>query len=347
MKKLIVTALIVMLVLSFVGCAQQTAQEPTQEEATAESTDVQEVEQNEPSKPIVIGFANLTDTLDVGKLVKYGVIKAAEERGYEIIALDNERTGTKAIENAQILADRGIDVFIEFNVDRAVAETVMDIMNEKNIPVIAIDIPHPGAAFFGANNWEAGQIVGNALADKAEAEWNGACDLVILAENAKAGEVVKQRMLGIEDALISRLNILKDQIIWIDGEGDLLVTQQQVADTLTANPDKKNILIGTLQDPMGQGAFAAVVAAGREDQVWLASQGADIHALTNLIDEEPNCWFGSVSYEFHKYGEYIMELADEAIAGEELPENTYVDHVFIDRGNAKEYYDESYGMLEQ
>ena len=34
---------------------------------------------------------------------------------------------------------------------------------EANIPVIAIDIPHPGATYFGANNYQAGLIGGRAL----------------------------------------------------------------------------------------------------------------------------------------------------------------------------------------
>lgn len=332
-SKLPIVILALLLVFSLSACAPEvtTANSPTSDESKATVATTSE-------KKIVIGFANLTDTLDFGKVVKAGIIEEAKKRGYDLIALDNERTGTKAIENAQTIATRGVDVFIEFNVDISVAPTIMEIMNEAKIPVIAIDIPHPGAPFFGANNWVSGQITGQALVDKAKAEWNGVCDLLILAENAKAGDTVKQRIKGIHDIVQRELKLTDSQILYVDGQGDLLKTQEQIAAALTANPDKHNILIGTLQDPMGQGALAAVEAAGRQKDVWLASQGADVPGLTNLRLPEDNCWFGTTAFFPEKYGEYVFAIVDKILAGEEVPDQNYVEHLFIDKKNLDEYY---------
>jgi ribose transport system substrate-binding protein len=288
-------------------------------------------------KKVVIGFANLTDTLDFGKTVKKSILDAAAKEGWEVIALDNERKGLKAIENAQLLATRGVDAFIEFNVDISVAGTIMDIMNTAKIPVVAIDIPHPGAPFFGVNNLQSGRITGAALANKAKEKWGGKVDLLILVENAKAGAEVKKRMTGIEQGVTELIPIAKENIIYVDGEGDLLKAQERVTGILTANPNKRNILIGTLQDPMGQGSFAAVEASKRQDHVFIASQGAEVPSLANLRGPE-NCWIGSTAATPEKYGDYIIPIVKKMLAGEKAPEFTYVNHFFVDKSNVDIHY---------
>lgn len=56
-----------------------------------------------------------------------------------------------------------VDLAIEFQTEEHVAAVVAAKYREANIPVIAIDIPHPGATFYGANNYEAGMIGGRYL----------------------------------------------------------------------------------------------------------------------------------------------------------------------------------------
>lgn len=353
MKKIVIALLCLAMLCTLFACSSpQDAASPDADKGTttntgdtADTTDTEKdtADQEDTSasadSDIVIGFANLTDTLDYGKTVKAGVLAAAEERGWEVIALDNERTGSKAVENATTLVTRGVDAIIEFNVDAAVAPTIMEIVNNAGIPIICIDIPHEGAPYYGIDNYGAGYVNGQALAAKAEKEWGGEVDLVILVENAKAGEDVKLRMTGQQEAIQDELGLPDDMFIYVDGEGDLLKAQEVVTATLTAHPDKEHILIGTLQDPMGQGSLAAVEAAGRQDQVWIASIGAEIPALTNLRGE-PNCWFGATAGFPEKYGEQIMPLVEKLINGEEIPDENLMEHIFIDKDNIDEYYPE-------
>lgn len=344
MKRMIALLLCIAMVCALAACTPKTqTQEPPKTDAPVADAQPAEEKAEGTEKPadqqIVIGFANLTDTLDFGKTVKKSILDAAAKEGWEVIALDNERKGSKAVENATTLATRGVDAFIEFNVDAAVAPTIMEIMNNAEIPVIAIDIPHPGAPFFGVNNIESGRVTGQALAAKAQEAWNGQVDLVILVENAKAGEEVKKRMLGIQQGLQEEMDLADELFVYVDGEGDLLKAQEKVSAALTANPDKTHILIGTLQDPMGQGALAAVEAAGRQDQVFIASQGADIPAIANLHGEA-NCWIGSTAATPEKYGDFIIPLVKKMLNGEEIPDMNYVEHFFVDKSNIDEFYPE-------
>jgi ribose transport system substrate-binding protein len=58
----------------------------------------------------------------------------------------------------QVLVHERIDPAIEFQTDEEVAPIVAAKYPEANIPMIAIDIPHPGATYYGANDYESGLI---------------------------------------------------------------------------------------------------------------------------------------------------------------------------------------------
>ena len=66
-----------------------------------------------------------------------------------------------------------VDLVIEFQTDEAVAPAIASKYLEANIPFIAIDIPHPGATYFGANNYQAGLLAGRCLGQWARTRWNG------------------------------------------------------------------------------------------------------------------------------------------------------------------------------
>src|SRR6185436_6638891 len=66
-----------------------------------------------------------------------------------------------------------VDLVIEFQTDDHVAPIVAAKYREANIPLIAIEVPHPGATYFGANNYEAGLIGGRYLGRWAKQHWHG------------------------------------------------------------------------------------------------------------------------------------------------------------------------------
>jgi hypothetical protein len=63
--------------------------------------------------------------------------------------------------NAELLVREKVDLAIEFQTDETIAPIVAAKYREAGIPMIAIDIPHPGATYYGANNYEAGPGVEN------------------------------------------------------------------------------------------------------------------------------------------------------------------------------------------
>ena len=58
-----------------------------------------------------------------------------------------------------------------------------------NIPLIAIEVPHPGATYFGANNYEAGLIGGRHLGRWAKQHWHADIDEIVLIALERAGSL--------------------------------------------------------------------------------------------------------------------------------------------------------------
>ena len=340
LKKLLVFTLVAVLALSLVACGGVAKEEPKADASAQADTQKQEEKKADaqPAKKKLIGFANLTDEIDFGQAVKKGIVDEAKKAGYEIVSLDNKLDGATAVSNADNLITQKIDFFIEFNVDSKVAPAIMEKMNAAKIPVIAIDIPHPGAVFFGADNKKAGIIAGNALAERAKKDWNGQVDLVILVENPAAGEVPQMRMDGTLEGIRQSIPVDDKKVVRVDGKNDVLNAQRVVTDTLTAHPDAKHILIGCLNDQNGQGSLAAVEAANRADQVFIASQGADKPAIDNLRAEKANCWIGSTAYTPEKYGSFIIPLATKMLSGEKVADVNHPEHFFLSRDNINEKY---------
>ena len=81
---------------------------------------------------------------------------AAEREHIELITVDNRYQPKIALRNADYLIKEEVDLVIEFQTDEMIAPAIATKYMEANIPFIAIDIPHPGAIYFGANNYQAG-----------------------------------------------------------------------------------------------------------------------------------------------------------------------------------------------
>jgi len=58
--------------------------------------------------------------------------------------------------NAEEFVARRVDLVLEFQVEEHVAPRVAHIFKKADIPLVAIDVPHPNATYFGVDNFEAG-----------------------------------------------------------------------------------------------------------------------------------------------------------------------------------------------
>lgn len=287
-----------------------------------------------------IAYASFGSQFPFIALVDESVRNASEAAGLELFFVDNAFDAQKALTNANLIATRGdIEAVLEFNYYQQTNLVIAETFRDAGIPVIAIDIPVPGATYYGADNYAAGKLAGAGLVEAAKQKWGGTVDLLMVEKQSGAGQdLLQQRTLGIVDGAKQALpSLTDDMIIQFEGGANVDAAAEAVATTLTANPDKKNILIGMLGDSAAIAAANQAEDAGRADQVLTAGQGGDDVALEALRGTETS-FVGTADYRPTKYGDDIIPLTCDLLAGKQIPPEVFVEHVFLTRDNVAEYY---------
>ena len=144
-----------------------------------------------------IGFANLTERMPFALQVRLGLEQAASaQKNIELLIRDNDLDRRRALENVDWFIAQGVDLVIEFQIDAEAGNIIMDRFRQAEIPVIAVDIPLPGAIFFGADNYRAGYLAGEGLGRWIQAHWGGSFDLLLGLVDARAGMTPAARLQG-------------------------------------------------------------------------------------------------------------------------------------------------------
>ena len=340
MKHLRVFAILMVLAVLLAACAQpivvQQAPAAGDAGATAACPTAKE--------SYKIGFANLTEDIVFTKLVREGMEKAAAEAGnVELVFADNKLDGATALANAENFIAQGVDGVVEFQTDEAFGNVIMAKFRENNIPVIAIDIPMPGATFFGADNYLAGQLAGAAAADWVNANWDGQVDAILMLELPQSGPVPAARMQGMLDSLQSGLTtpVAEDKVLRLDSKNTQEEAFKVTSDILPSLPDATRIVAVSINDGTGLGAIAAAEAAGRADQIIVVGQNADPSGQEEMVKENSR-YLGATAYFPELYGFKIIPAMLDLLECRAVPPSVYVDHVFISAENVCEYYPENW-----
>ena len=156
-------------------------------------------------KPVYrIGFT--VDTL--GKRFRREVFEgldlAADERDLELLCWEGGGGLSKAVKTADKVIRAKVDLVIDFQTGYEVGRIVAARYREAGIPLIAVDTPHPGATFFGVNNYVAGRDGGRWLADWTRESWQSRLDGIVLMASNHRG-VISSRLRGALAGLQERM----------------------------------------------------------------------------------------------------------------------------------------------
>jgi ribose transport system substrate-binding protein len=296
--------------------------------------------QTKTAKRVKIGFANINERSAFTKMVRNSIETEAKKRGWDIVCLDNASDGATAVRNADDLITQKIDYMIEFNVDGSVAPVIMEKFNAAKIPVVAVDIPHPGAIYFGADNVKAGTIGGEFAGDWINKNWKGQVDYVVLLAQAMSGATVAPRVHKFPDGLRNKgIKVNDKQLVVLDTSGDVARMQQMFSDFLMAHPDAKHIAVASMNDLYANGAYSAAEIAGRTDEVVIVSQNAAKEFVDALYAKNGKTnWIASVGFFPNRYGEWIFQILDKMVAGQKTEANYFIQHEAVSWDNIKKYY---------
>jgi ribose transport system substrate-binding protein len=284
-----------------------------------------------------IGYAGQGQDSSFADEVRNGLSRAAERAQVELVVVDNRYQPRIAIKNAQLLIREGVDLVVEFQTDESVAPAIASAYHQARIPIIAIDIPHPGATYFGANNYEAGLLAGRQLARWAKQHWAGHADELLLLELARAGSVPAARLRGVAAGV---RDVLHDAAAWptisIDGDGQFKTALERVRKHLRETSASR-ILVGAANDPSALGAARAFQEAGRTDGCAIVGQNAEPDARAELrADNSP--LIASVGYFPERYGEGVIRLALDLLGRRAVPPAIFVKHQLVTRDNVDHLY---------
>ena len=323
------------LLLLPIGCSSASSR------ATPTAGGQQSVECKTKKERYKIGFANLTEDIVFTKLVRESIERAAKEAGnIDLVLADNKLDGATALANADNFITQGVDGVIEFQTDEKFGNVIMDKFRAKGIPVIAIDIPMPGATFFGADNYRAGRLAGEGLAQWVNANWGGQVDAILMLELPQSGPIPAARMQGMLEGLQDNLanKVPEDKIFHLDSKNTQEEARRVVGDTLPKIPaEAHHIVAMTINDGTALGTIAAFEAAGRRGDVKVIGQNADPSGWPEICKEDA-VYFGSTAYFPEKYGDKIIPAMLDLLECRPVPPSIYVDHVLITKDNIEQYY---------
>ncbi len=289
-------------------------------------------------KNYVFGFANLQRDIAFCALVEEGILANAKAAGIEVLVTDNLLDGATAMANADSYLTRNVDYVIEFQTDAAFGEMIMNKMNMAGVGVTAIDIPMPGAGFFGANNPKSGYIGGLHLATAAITKWGadvGKDAYLVIGALPQSGAVVSMRSGGQEAGARAVLpEISDDRVIVYDAKQTLELSFQEMNNVIGRIPEGAPILITAINDQTATGALRAVQGANRGNDAIVVGMGAD--ELDTMMNEPE--FIASVGYFPERYGNYLIPMALSNLANKPVDDVVLMNHVMISPSNICDYY---------
>jgi ribose transport system substrate-binding protein len=288
-------------------------------------------------RPFRLGYAAQGTDYQFSKEVSTGLQRAAAAQGIELICVDNRYNAKIAQRNADVLVREKVDLVIEFQTDEHVAPIVAAKYREAGIPLIALEVPHPGATYFGANNYEAGLIGGRHLGRWARQQRYGELDEIVFLALDRAGSLPKMRLTGMLVGMKEIYPALDNcRVTYLDGDGKLGESFEAVRRHLRGSR-ARGILIGAINDPSALGALRAMQEAGRVANCAIMGQNASPEGREELRQPGTRL-IGSVAYFPEKYGAEIVAVALDILNRRAVPPAVFVKHQLVTPENVDHIY---------
>ena len=288
------------------------------------------------SRPYRIGFAAQGDT-EFSREVLRSVQAVASRERVRLLTVDSRYSARAALRNADHLIRESVDLVLEFQTYERVAPMIAEKFMAAKIPVIAIEVPHPGATFFGVDNYRAGLVAGRALGRWARDNWNGKVEQLVLMELPIAGSLLELRLSGLIDGMRAELpGIVDVPIVRLNGRGNF----EQILNELRKYLRRRGTcrtLVGTVNDICALAALRAFEEAGALQQCAVVGQNA-LREVRDELRKPGTRLVGSVAYFPERYGEDLISLALGILEKRQVPAAMFVKHQLLTPRNVDLIY---------
>jgi ribose transport system substrate-binding protein len=291
-----------------------------------------------PGRRYKIGYLAETGETSFYRTVTQGLIESAERAGVDLIVLDSHDSPDIALKNAETLLSENVDLVMMFQSYAQVAAVISTRVGKRRIPLIAIEIPHPNAIYFGVDNCHAGLTAGRYLARWAQQNWKEQVDEILLIGSPRTGSLPEARLtgslLGINEVLP---NSAHAKTTVVNGDWQFDVSREAVKRHLDKSTASR-ILVSAIFDPSALGALQAFKDAGRLSDCAIVGQNGSIEALLQM--RKPNSrLIGSVAYFPERYGEQLIPLALDVLTQRvPAPHAVFIRHQLLTPNNLRQHY---------
>lgn len=281
-----------------------------------------------------VGYASQNGD-SFSKAVTQGIRWAATRHQIDLIEVENLYSAKAALRNAQRLADQKVDLAIEFQVYERIGSQLSTIYEKAGIPVIAIEIPQPGAIFFGIDNYNVGQLAGKALVKAAQHHWRGEIDELLMLDLEIAGSLPHLRISGAESAVRKSLTG-SYQILHLDSRGEMERSFELVRRHLQFSPKRKTLICG-VNDLAVLGALRAFAEVGRSNYCLALGVGAFPEARRELRSPQTRM-IGSIATFPERYGDNLIQIVLDILYRRPVPPAVYAPIQLVTPQNIDKYY---------
>jgi len=283
---------------------------------------------SQPRK-IRFGFAAQSSDMPFSEIVTSSLKAAAIRNGVELLVLDNHYDAEIAVRNADRFVQDHVDLVIEFQIEHSVAALISDKMAVAGIPLVAVDMPHPHATYFGADNYRIGYSAGEELARYAIRHWKSKVNWVLGLDMEQAGAFVQNRTTGAFNGIRSLLpDLAIESFVRMDSRGLRDKGYKLVLEFLERHPKDRRVLIAAHNDTVAMGALQAVRELQQEQSVAIAGQDCIAEAIEEMM-KPGSPLVASIEHFAESYGERLITLGLNILRGQAVPPYNFTEHKIL------------------
>ena len=285
-----------------------------------------------------IGYASQSNLLPFTATVTDNLVVAANAANVDLLIANNEFSPRVALQNADKFVSEKVDLVVDSQINVAVAAQIAAKFSDAHIPFIALDIPHPGAIYFGADNYKAGRMAGRYLAKWTTRHWKASPEQLILLGVDAAGPLLNARLTGVVDGIVELLpNCRTIPTHHYDTKGGQFEATLDMVRKHLRRKRPERALIGAVNDSTALAALHAFREAGLERACAIAGQDGSLAAREEMRRSSSRL-VCSVAYFPETYGTRIIQLALEILKHKPVAPAVFVQHELITPENVNKIY---------
>lgn len=304
-------------------------------------------------KQYFFDFANILESGELFKEFGDGLVAAAETAGVKVKRYNNNNDPQTSVNNARLMLQDKPDLILEYIGIEGIGGSIARMVEQAKVPLVAVNVPIPGAYWFNLVNREIGTDTANTVVPLAKAKgWTAADTTVIIVQGSQAGTEVNdcvryfyvtaaKAMPGMDQVEPAAITPLTTRIsksgLQVDGKGTLADSYVAVKNVLQTLPADRHILLYAINDDSTLGSWRAITESRREDRTLVAGLGGSVAALKELRTN-PN-WVAEGSIFTSHWGQYLIAMGVAIMHGIKPPPLTKTPQVILTKDTVDKYYD--------